>query len=61
MQMFIYKVEGDVMVRFLPGYQRVPSSESGRVQLKDGGDVVAVGDRNEGVRDLLVGCAQTSS
>lgn len=49
------------MGRFVPGYQGVPSSKSGRVQLKDGGDVIAVGDRNEGVHDLLVGRAQTSS
>lgn len=49
------------MMRFLPGYQGVPSSKGGRVQLKDGGDVIAIGDRNEGVHDLLVGRAQTSS
>lgn len=49
------------MVQCVPGYEGVSSSEGGWIQLKYGGDVIAIGDGHKGVHDLLIRRAQTCS
>lgn len=49
------------MVQCVPGDEGVSSSEGGGIQLKYGGDVIAIRDGHEGVQDLLVGCSQSCS
>lgn len=45
----------------IPGHHRVPASQSGRVKLKDGGDVHAIGNWHQSVHDLLLWSSQTTS
>lgn len=46
---------------FIPGHHGVPASQSGRVQLKDGGDVHAIRNRDQSVHDFLLWSSQTTS
>lgn len=45
----------------VPGHQGVPPSQSGRVQLKNGGDVIAFRDRHQGIHDLLLGVPEAGA
>lgn len=45
----------------IPWHHGVPASQSGGVQLEDGGDVHAVGNRHQSVHDLLLWSSQTAS
>ena len=53
----IFLVSGYV----IPGHHGVPASQSGGVQLKDGGDVHAIRNRHQSVHDLFLWSSQTTS
>lgn len=50
-----------VRLHVIPGHHGVASSQSGRVQLKYGGDVHAIRNRHQRVHDLLRWSPQTTS
>lgn len=51
----------DVWTHIIPGHHGVPASQSGGVQLKDGGDIHAVRNWHQSVHDFLLWRSQTTS
>lgn len=49
------------ILHIIPGHHGVPASQSGRVQLKNGGDVHAIRNRHKSVHDLLLWSSQTTT
>lgn len=45
----------------IPGHHGIASSQSGGVQLKDGGDIHPIGDRDQRVHDFLLWSPETAS
>lgn len=45
----------------LPGHQGVPPSQRGRVELKNGRDVIPIRNRHEGVHDFVLDVPQPGS
>lgn len=50
----------NVMV-LLPGHQGVPPSQRGRVELKNGRDVIPIRNRHEGVHDFVLDVPEPGS
>lgn len=49
-----------VFTFIIPGHHGVTTSQRGRIQLKDGGDIHAIRNWHQSVHDFLLGSSQTT-